>query len=329
MPYYDLQGEQLTGHASKVVLPEDFVEFWRVTLGEVQSIPIDIDLVEIDALLPAVRVFDIAFSGFGGTRVKAWCLRPRDDTPLPCVVKFLGYNGGRGEPHEHLLWAAAGYAVLVMDTRGQGSGWSTGATADPVGSGPAQGGFLTRGLLDREQYYYRRAYVDACRAVEVARALPAIDSNRVVVCGKSQGGALALAAASLGDPVAAALIDVPFMCDVPRAATIAQREPYLELVRYLAAHRLNLNDAFSSLRYFDGVCLAKLVTAPCLFSVALMDGVCPPSTVYAAFNACTSKRKEIICYPFNDHEGGGTAQETLQLRWLRSLFDAHERSANG
>ena len=33
-------------------------------------------------------------------------------------------------PHERVLWAAAGYAHLVMDTRGQGSTWSVGDTPD-------------------------------------------------------------------------------------------------------------------------------------------------------------------------------------------------------
>lgn len=59
------------------------------------------------------------------------------------------------------FWATAGYAHLIMDTRGQGSGWSSGHTADPEGSGPAQPGFLTRGISEPATYYYRRVFVDA------------------------------------------------------------------------------------------------------------------------------------------------------------------------
>ena len=40
-----------------------------------------------------------------------------------------------------------------------------------------------------------------------------------------------------------------------------------------------------TLSYFDGVSFARRAAAPALFSVGLMDMVCPPSTVYAAFNA--------------------------------------------
>src|SRR5690606_40367495 len=69
-------------------------------------------------------------------------------------------------------------------------GWTApepGDTGDPVGHGPAQPGFLTRGLEDPDGYYYRRLYTDAARAVDAARALPGADPEKVVVAGTSQG----------------------------------------------------------------------------------------------------------------------------------------------
>ena len=63
------------------------------------------------------------------------------------MVEYVGYNGGRGLPGEKLAWAAAGYVHVLMDTRGQGSGWGNGGdTADPHGSGAATAGFMTRGI---------------------------------------------------------------------------------------------------------------------------------------------------------------------------------------
>lgn len=58
--------------------------------------------------------------------------------------------------------------------------------------------------------------------------------------------------------------------------------------------------------------LACLARAAALFSVALMDQTCPPSTVFAAYNNYGG-RKEIIEYPFNDHEGGPGFQQAAQL----------------
>ena len=68
--------------------------------------------------------------------------------------------------------------------------------------------------------------------------------------------------------------------------------------------------------YFDGVNFATRITAPALFSVALMDAVCPPSTVYAAYNHCASPDKDIVVWPYNGHEGGLAFQKREQLRWL-------------
>ena len=85
-------------------------------------------------------MFDVTFPGFGGDPVKAWLLaaRRRRRARCPTVVEYIGYGGGRGLPHERLAWAAAGYAHLFMDTRGQGSAWGPAATR-PIrtASGPA------------------------------------------------------------------------------------------------------------------------------------------------------------------------------------------------
>ncbi len=58
---------------------------------------------------------------------------------------------------------------------------------------------------------------------------------------------------------------------------------------------------------------------PALFSVALMDEVCPPSTVFAAYHhygAGPHVAKMINVYPHNGHEGGGPYQLDAQLDWF-------------
>lgn len=69
--------------------------------------------------------------------------------------------------------------------------------------------------------------------------------------------------------------------------------------------------------YFDGATLARRGNVSMLFSVGLKDHICPPSTVYAAYNHCGAQRnvdqadKQIRVCPFNDHEGGGPAREVV------------------
>ena len=237
--------------------------------------------------------------------------------PLPGVIEYIGYGGGRGLAHQRIRWAAAGFAHFVMDTRGQGSTWMVGHTPDPDGSGaPAHPGFMTRGILDPRTYYYRRVIADAVRAVEAVREHPDVDASRIAVTGGSQGGGLSIAVGGLVEDLAAVMPDVPFLCDLPRALELADSDPYAEVARYLRVHRDGVETALETLAYFDGAILGRRATAPALFSVGLMDTVCPPSTVYAAFNWYGGPG-EIREYRFNDHEGGDADHEVVQMGWLR------------
>ncbi|KON74144.1 hypothetical protein M768_08545 [Cellulosimicrobium cellulans F16] len=326
MPLFDLPLDELEAYAPALDEPADLDAFWARTLDGSRAaggnLAETVRLERVDAGLETVVVDDVTFPGFDAQPVKAWLLRPAP--PLTAVVEYLGYGGGRGLPHEHLLWASAGYAHLVVDTRGQGSGWGAGGdTPDPVGSGPATPGFLTRGILDPHEHYYRRVITDAVRAVDAVRTVDGIDPARVAVTGVSQGGGLTIAVAGLTEGLVAAMPDVPFLTHYRRAVEITNRPPYSEITRYLAVHREHEDAVFRTLSYLDGASLARRATAPALFSVALMDPVCPPSTVYAAYNGWAADaragdvERAIDVYGFNEHEGGQAYRFARQLAWLR------------
>lgn len=306
--------------------PADFDDFWAETLSRSRAAGWDATFEPHDAGLSLVEVFDVTFAGYAGHPVRGWLVLPRGTGgPLPCVVEYIGYGGGRGLPIEWLLWANAGYAHFVMDTRGQGSGgYLSGDTPDPdEAGGPQTPGFMTRGITDPQRYYYRRVFTDAVRAVDAARAHPRVDAARVAVTGGSQGGGISLAVSGLVEGLRAVAPDVPFLCQYRRATEITDERPYQELVIYLKTHRGNVERAFTTLSYFDGVNFAARATAPALFSVALMDAVCPPSTVFAAYNHYAATDKDITVWPYNGHEGGQAFQATAKLAFLR------ERLAGG
>ncbi len=323
MSQFDLPLDELRRYAPDLPEPPDLAAFWADTLHEARSHDLGATFEPVDSGLAVIETLDVRFNGFGGTPIRAWLHLPvgRKES-LPAIVEFVGYGGGRGLAHERNLWAAAGYAHLVMDTRGQGSTWSVGDTPDPQGGGgPAHPGFMTQGILDPATYYYRRVFTDAVRAVEAARGHASVDAQRVAVTGGSQGGGISLAVAGItaltGDPIplAGAAPDVPFLCDFPRATTLVDTDPYGEIVRYLKAHRDHVERAFRTLSYFDGAILGRHATAPALFSVGLMDDTCPPSTVYAAYNAYGGP-KEIREYAFNEHEGGQGFHDLERMRWF-------------
>ena len=321
LPQFDLPLPELRAYSPALAEPADLDAFWAGTLADARGHDLAVTCTKVDTGLTVIESFDVSFAGFGGATIRAWLHLPAQRSgPLPAVVEYIGYGGGRGLPHERVLYAAAGYAHLFMDTRGQGSTWLPGDTPDPgVTGAPAHPGFMTQGVLDPATYYYRRVFTDAVRAVEAVRSLDFVDPNRVVVAGGSQGGAITLAAASLLPDVAGAMPDVPFLSDFPRALTLVDSDPYGEVVRYLKTHRDHVDRVLNTLSYFDVAILDRRAKAPALFSVGLMDGICPPSTVYAAYNAYGGQ-KEIREYPYNDHEGGQGFHELEKLRWLAERF---------
>lgn len=320
--FFDLPLDQLQSYLPPRQEPDDFDAFWAGTLDAARRHPLSVDFTPVDAGLRLVEVFDLTYSGYGGQPIKAWLLLPRQRSrPLPCVVQYLGYGGGRGNPHDWLLFSAAGYAHLVMDTRGQGSVWLRGDTPDPEADGgnPQYPGFMTRGILSPATYYYRRVFTDAVRAVEAARDHPAIDAGRVAVTGGSQGGGISLAVGGLLPDLAAVLPDVPFLCHYRRATEIIDTHPYSEIQRFCKVHRHKIETVFDTLSYFDGLNFAARCRAPALFSAGLMDDICPPSTVFAAYNHFAGP-KQIEIYPYNQHEGGESDHDAVKLAFLARLW---------
>jgi cephalosporin-C deacetylase len=317
MPRTDLTLDELRAYRSAAEVPADFDEFWDRTLAESRAAGGDVILVPAESPVSELVVEDLTFAGFGGEPIRGWVIRPRDSQPRATVVQYVGYGGGRGLAHEHLQWASSGFVHVVMDTRGQGSAWGTGGdTPDPHGSGPAFPGFMTRGIQSRETYYYRRVFTDAVRLIDAVREFDFVDPTAVAVTGGSQGGAISLAVAGLVPGLRAVMPDVPFLCDFRRSVELTPDAPFTELRNYLAIHRDVVDETFTTLAYFDGVNFARRATAPARFSVALMDPIVLPSTVFAAYNDYAGDDREIDVYPYNGHEGGQGHQWVTQARWL-------------
>ena len=91
-----------------------------------------------------------------------------------------------------------------------------------------------------------------------------------------------------------------------------------QIANYLSIHRDKYEAVFKTLDYFDVLNFVRNSDAPAYFSVALMDTICPPSTVFAARNTYAATTKMEI-FRFNDHEGGQGHHWINQVNWLRSL----------
>jgi len=75
----------------------------------------------------------------------------------------------------------------------------------------------------------------------------------------------------------------------------------------------------STLDYFDGINFSARAQAKSLFSVGLMDDICPARTVYAAYNHYKGD-KSIAVYPYNNHEGGESFHMIERLNFVTSAW---------
>jgi cephalosporin-C deacetylase len=206
---------------------------------------------------------------------------------------------------------AMGFAVLAIDVRLQGNdtGSKSGAPTGHVDSG------MTLGLLDREAYYLRHTYTDACRAVRLAREIPEIDPKRVVVEGGSQGGGLSIAVAGLIPDVALCLADVPSYGWIEKRI-FDRSGTFGTVAGVIRRHPDWMEKICTTLSYFDTLNLADRIQCPTLVSVGLKDPVCPADTVYAVYNRIRAP-KRIDAYPFGEHDGGGSYHEERKYAFVR------------
>ncbi len=306
--------EKLIDYKPDTTAQDDFEGFWRANKEQSEQVPLNAAFERVEGSLPMANVYDVSFDGADGVRVRGWYLTPRDVTePLPAVVQFIGYSGGRDYPHALAPHVLNGFCAFIMDSRGQGGGTGQILTT----SHGAQRGFITHGILDKDEYYYRNFYLDTVRAVQAVAGRKEVDEDRIAAIGGSQGGALTIACAALSDQVKAMAPDVPWLSHFRRAVDIAVG-PYEEITEFMKKHPERIEQAFETLSYYDNMNLVEMVKVThAYYSVGLWDDICPPSTVYASYNRLPGEvEKSIEVYPYNKHEGGHNLHQHRKLDWL-------------
>jgi len=277
---------------------EDYDAFWAEMMKIRGELGGRGSRTAIDPELPGIRAWRVALDGWGGTRVAAWFLLPPPpaEPPHPCLVIAHGYTGSKGEPERYAAWLLRGYAVLAFDVRGQGgeSGDRTGADYGAVK------GWITRGILDKHACYYKAIVLDALQAIDWAAAQPEVDPGRIAMMGGSQGGGLTLLAAAYHPRVAAAVADIPNMCQMD-FGIFNSTGSLAEAAEFVNRHPEHLGRVLETLSYFDAVNCADRIRCPILISVGLKDTICWPETIYAVYNGIASERREIVPFPFAGH----------------------------
>lgn len=305
MPQLDMPMDRLLTYGGRTPKPTDFDAYWARGLAEIAAIDPQVELVPADVQPAGAECFYLTFTSTFGARVTAKYLRPKNAQPgkHPLLLMFHGFTGNSGDFFDKLGWVAQGYSVVALDCRGQGGRSQDHGT---LRTSPPNG-HLTRGLSDAnpDHLLYRQLYLDTAMLARVAMAFPEVDRNRVGATGGSQGGGLTLACAGLVPQVKVAVAVFPFLCDWQRVWEMdLAKDAYQELRDYFRRfdplHEREV-EIFTRLGYIDCQFLAARIKAEVLMPVGLMDGICPPSTQFAAYNKITST-KSLIVYPDFGHE---------------------------
>jgi len=297
---YDMPLEQLREYKPALTRRDDFSAFWEESKRLLAQVPSDPQLTAITYPVDGVRLYELSFTGYGHARIRGYYAVPDRAGQHPGLVLYHGYNWSHdGQIHDVVNWALHGYAAFGMLVRGQQL--SEDNSVAPHGNAA---GWMTKGILSKETYYYRGVYMDAVRALEVLAEREEVDASRIGVTGGSQGGALSLVAAALSSIPRVVVAEYPYLSHFRRAIDTALAGPYLEINEYFRRNSAPEIEekAMETLSYYDVMNLAPLVTCPVLVSIGLIDEITPPSTVFAAYNHLQTREKQICVYRYFGHE---------------------------
>lgn len=264
--------------------PDDFDAFWDEQKAALSQVAMESTLTPVDSPVEGVEVFDVQVECLGKP-VSGYLGRPKDAKPksLPAILTVHGAGVGSASLGR-MQWAAREGGMLALDINAHGiPNGQPAAFYTELRQGKLKG-YPHVGRQDREECYFKGMFLRVVRAIDFLTAQPEWDGKTLIVYGSSQGGFQAIAAAGLDARVSFICAGVPAGCDHTgsKADRISGWPKLVPIdVEGEADPRI-----LQSARYFD--CVNFAARAECegaAVTVGLIDRTCPPTSVYAAFNA--------------------------------------------
>ncbi len=277
--------------------PTDFDAFWGAKKKQLAAVPLNARLTPVKSPRENVETFDLKADSVGAP-ISGYFARPTGAKPrgLPAILTVHGAGVSSSNVSTAAGWAREGALALDLNAHGLPNGREK-AFYDALAAGELKD-YRVRGRDSRESIYFLGMFLRLVRAIDFLTAQPEWDGRTVVVSGSSQGGAQAIAAAGLDPRVTFFAAGVPAMCDHTGALAgrIAGWPKFIP-----TKENPPPADVVAAVGYYDGVTFAARTKAPGIFTVGFIDVTCPPTSVYAAYNALRAP-KEI----FNDVRAGHT-----------------------
>lgn len=265
-------------------VPDDFDQFWASQKEALAKIPAKSTLTSVKSPTQGVDAFDVQVDCLGKP-VSGYLGRPVDAKPksLPAILLVHG-AGVRSASLGSVNWAQREGGMLALDINahgipnGQPAEFYTDLSAGELKDYRAQG------REEREKCYFTGMFLRLIRAIDFLTSQPEWDGKTLIVYGSSQGGFQALAAAGLDSRVTYICAGVPAGCDHTGSA-VNRINGWPKIVPLDAAGKPD-PIVQQVARYVD--CVNFATRAKCkgaAVTVGFIDTTCPPTSVYAAYNA--------------------------------------------
>ena len=267
-------------------VPDDFDQFWTAQKEALAKVPLKSLLTAVESPAKGVDAFDVQVSCLGKP-VSGYFGRPKNAKPksLPAIL-FVHGAGVRSANLGSTHWSDKEGGMLSLDINAHGI---PNGKPDEFYTALAQGelkDYRNEGRQDREQCYFKGMFLRLIRAIDFLTDQPEWDGKTVIVYGSSQGGFQAFAAAGLDPRVTFFCAGVPAGCDHTGIAT-NRINGWPKIVPIDAQGKPDPL-ALEASRYVD--CVNFAARAKCkgaAVTVGFIDTTCPPTSVYAAYNALT------------------------------------------
>lgn len=262
--------------------PDDFDAYWAAQKQQLAAVPVNARLTTVKSPTPGIETFDLQADSIGEP-VSGYFARPENAKPasLPIILTVHGAGVRSSSLAGAASWASQGFLALDINAHGLPNGKPS-AFYSKLANGELKD-YRVRGRESRDTVYFRGMFLRLVRALDFLTAQPQWDGRTVVVYGSSQGGAQAIVAAGLDPRVTFFAAGVPAMCDhTGFAANRINGWP-----KFIATGETPDPQVVAAVRYYDAMNFATRTEAAGIMTVGFIDTTCPPSSVYAAFNAAT------------------------------------------
>ena len=264
-------------------LPEDFKTFWNEGKEALAKVPINPILTLMpDRSTDKVDVYHVQLDNVNGKIYGILCT-PKKEGKYPAILHVPGagirpYYGEVKEAEKGFITFSIGIHGIPVNLEK--------SVYDNLMQGALKN-YWTINLGDKDKAYYKRVYLGCVRAVDFIVGLDNFDGENLGVTGGSQGGALSIITASLDNRITYLSAFFPALSDLTgflhgRAGGWPQ---------IFTDDFTNQPDKIETSKYFDVVNFARFVKVPGWYSWGFNDNVCPPTSMYAAYNVIEAQKE--------------------------------------